>query len=83
MSKAKNIPVFYTVKEVAEILKVSKMSITRYIRAGRIKALQLCGVYRITEEELMRILGDGIPAAAPPTKSRKKNAKKRSSRPTT
>jgi len=83
MGKAKNIPIFYTVKELADILKVSKMSITRYIRAGRIKALQLCGVYRITEEEVMRILGDGIPASAPQTKSRKKNAKKRSSRPTT
>ena len=74
------VPKYLTVGQVAEVLQISKMSVTRYIRRGHITALQVGGVYRITEPELLRILGDGIPNAPAPKKSkrRKKNGTTRS-----
>lgn len=44
------------VSEVAEKLRVSEMTIYRYIDAGRIKAHRLGKAYRISREELERFL---------------------------
>ena len=42
----------YTVKEVAEMLRVSEMSISRYIKAGKLKAIKVGKMYRINEKDL-------------------------------
>jgi len=49
---------FYTTGKVAEMLGVHKMTVIRWIRSGKIKALRIGKVYRIPESELKRILGE-------------------------
>jgi excisionase family DNA binding protein len=51
---------FYTVKEVADLLKVDVTTIRRYLRAGHLKGIQIKkrGNWRIPEEELRRFLDD-------------------------
>ena len=89
MTDLSTVPKYLTVGQVADLLQISKMSVTRYIRRGQITALQIGGLYRISEVEVQRILSEGIPNAqavlhgtnrAPKkTKRRNKNGTKRSS----
>jgi len=65
MKDLSTVPKYLTVGQVADLLQISKMSVTRYIRRGQITALQIGGVYRISEPEVLRILGEGIPNAQP------------------
>lgn len=48
----------YTVKEVADLLKVSKMSVSRYIKAGKLKSRKLGSMHRITDTDLRKFLED-------------------------
>ena len=48
---------FYTVEEIAKMLKVSHMTIRREIERGNLKAAKVGHVWRITEEELKSYLG--------------------------
>ena len=48
----------YTVKEVADLLKVSKMTISRYIQTGKLKSSKLGRMYRITDDDLRKFLAD-------------------------
>ena len=48
----------YTVKEVAELLQVSKMTISRYIKAGKLKSSKLGRMYRIADDDLRKFLED-------------------------
>jgi excisionase family DNA binding protein len=41
-----------TVKEIAEKLKVDRMTVYRWIREGKLKATKICGIVRITEQDL-------------------------------
>jgi excisionase family DNA binding protein len=47
---------FYTPLELSEILRVNKMTIYRYIRAGKIKAYKIGKDYRIEESEYQKFL---------------------------
>ncbi|MFH1286956.1 MAG: helix-turn-helix domain-containing protein [Candidatus Magasanikbacteria bacterium] len=47
---------FYLVEEVAEKLRVSKMTIYRYIDAGRLKAHKLGKEFRISKEDFDNFL---------------------------
>ena len=47
----KQIPDFYLVSELAEKLRVSEMTIYRYIEAGKLKAHRLGKGYRIPNGE--------------------------------
>jgi putative resolvase len=47
---------FYTPVELAEMLRVNKMTIYRYIRAGKIKAYKIGKDYRIEENEYQKFL---------------------------
>lgn len=47
---------YYTVKEVAEILSVSSMTIYRYVKKGILKGIKLEKDYRIAKIELDRYL---------------------------
>lgn len=46
----------YLVEELAERLRVSNMTIYRYIQAGRLKAFKIGKEFRITEEEFNNFL---------------------------
>lgn len=46
---------FYTVEEIAKILKVSKMTIFRYIKSGKLKAVKV-GQWRIKKEDFDKFI---------------------------
>lgn len=43
---------YYTVKEVAEMLKISEGTLRNYLSEGKIKHVKFMGNTRITEKEL-------------------------------
>lgn len=49
-------PAYLTTQEVADRLGVSVFTIRRYIRAGKLRAVKLDGVYRLGREELAEFL---------------------------
>lgn len=67
-------PKYFTPKQVAELLQISEQSVTRYIRLGKIKALQVGANYRISEEAVMAIFEHGI-SRTPLTKKPKRRKK--------
>lgn len=54
----------YTVKEVAELLRVHPVTVRTWIREGKLKSIQLKsqgpGKYRIEQQEIERILKNAI-----------------------
>lgn len=42
---------FYTIEEIAQNLKVTKMTIYRYIKAGKLKAYKLWKEIRVKKED--------------------------------
>ncbi len=53
------LPKTYTVKQVAEILRVHLDTIRRQIRKGNIRTIKVVRHYLILEEELDRLLEEG------------------------
>lgn len=49
----------FTTEEAMEVLKVTKRTLYRYIKAGQIKAVRLGREYRITEDALRDFLEHG------------------------
>ena len=49
---------YFTVEEVAERLKVSNMTVYRWIKAGSLDAYKLGGEFRITERDINQFLED-------------------------
>ena len=47
---------FYTVKEAAEVFRVSERTLWRWIKSGRLTATKFGKIYRITPEEIRRVL---------------------------
>ncbi len=47
---------YLSVQEVADRLGVSVFTIRRYIRAGKLRAIKLEGVYRLSREDLSEFL---------------------------
>ena len=47
---------FYLVEELAKALRVSNMTIYRYIKAGKIKAYKIGKEFRIDEKEFNKFL---------------------------
>ncbi len=50
----------YTVAEIADILKLSLKSIYNHINKGNIKAVRIGTALRVTQDELDRILKEGV-----------------------
>lgn len=51
---------FYTVKEVADLLGISRVAVFMKIRQGKIKAEKIGRNYAIKKEELANILGETL-----------------------
>lgn len=49
-----------TVKDVADALKVHEMTIFRYLQKGKIKGIKIGNVWRISQDELQRIMREGL-----------------------
>ncbi|MFA6533174.1 MAG: helix-turn-helix domain-containing protein [Patescibacteria group bacterium] len=47
---------FYLVEELADDLRVSKMTIYRYIKAGKLKAFKIGKEFRIKKEDFDKFL---------------------------
>lgn len=47
---------FYTVAEVSELLRVSPLTIYKYIRSRKLEAIELGGHYRIDSNSLARFI---------------------------
>lgn len=47
---------FYTVEEVAKILKVNPMTVYRRVKEGKLKVYKVGRVFRISEESLKNYL---------------------------
>lgn len=52
-----------TVAEVADVLRVSNMTVYRLIKAGQLPAIRVGKNYRIREDDLNRFLEQGAVAA--------------------
>jgi len=50
---------YYTVKEVAELLKVHEQSVFRWLRLGKLESDKIGGVIRITQEQLDNFIKKG------------------------
>lgn len=51
---------FLTTAEVAGILRISKATVQRHIRAERIKAVRIGSVHRVTRAEVRRVKAEGL-----------------------
>jgi excisionase family DNA binding protein len=56
MKKAQTKKEFYLVEELAETLRVSNMTIYRYIKSGKVKAYKIGKEFRIGKEEFKKFL---------------------------
>jgi len=53
---------YYSIKEVADVLSVTRQTLSRWIKSGKLKAINLSTAsekprYRIPNSEIVRILG--------------------------
>ncbi len=53
---------YYGIKEVAELLHLSDLTVRRHIYMGHIKFIKMGRKYKISQEEVDRILNCGIPS---------------------
>lgn len=54
---------FFTAEEMADYLKVSSQTVRAWIRDGKVKAVKFGRSWRITDEELRRVVTEGVPEA--------------------
>jgi excisionase family DNA binding protein len=54
---------FLTVAEVADIMRVSSMTVYRLIKAGDLRAVKIGRSYRLAEDEVDRYLAQGFTQA--------------------
>ena len=47
----------YNIREVAEILSIHEKTVWKFIKEGKIKGTKMGNFWRITEDEIKRILG--------------------------
>ena len=54
---------FLTVQEVADLMRVSSMTVYRLIKAGELGAVRVGRSYRVTEDDVDRYLASGYTQA--------------------
>jgi excisionase family DNA binding protein len=52
---------FWTAEELADYLKVDGQTVRAWIRAGKVKAVKFGRSWRVADDELKRIVAEGIP----------------------
>ncbi len=50
----------YTTEQVAKMLQLHHLTVLKYIKAGKLKAIKLGRVYRVTESALNSFLEKGL-----------------------
>ena len=50
----------FTVKEVAKVLRLTEKTVYKMIKTGAISAVKIGGALRIQQEELDRIMKEGV-----------------------
>jgi excisionase family DNA binding protein len=58
---------FWTVKEAATLMRVSKMSVYRLVNGGELESVRVGRCFRIPEDALARYLGQAQPPASQPS----------------
>ncbi|HLS02384.1 MAG TPA: helix-turn-helix domain-containing protein [Beutenbergiaceae bacterium] len=53
-------PRFLTVAEVAEMVRVSKMTVYRMVHSGELPAIRVGKSFRVPYEEVERLLGETV-----------------------
>lgn len=53
-------PTIYTTEQVADLLQIHPLTVLKYIKLGKLKAIKLGRVYRITDVFLQEFLNNGI-----------------------
>jgi len=48
----------YTTEQVAKLLQIHPLTVLKYIKARKIKAIKLGRIYRVTESALQKFLED-------------------------
>jgi len=50
----------YTTNQVAKLLQIHPLTVLKYINSGKLRAIKLGRVYRVTETSLQKFLEDGM-----------------------
>ncbi len=50
-----------TVQQVMERLQIADETVYRYIRQGKLKAIRVGGLWRVSEKALLEFLGQEVP----------------------
>jgi len=48
-----------TLSEIAQELRVSKRTVYRWLKSGKLKALRLDGIYRVEEQSYLEFIEEG------------------------
>ncbi|HDR7311486.1 TPA: helix-turn-helix domain-containing protein [Bacillus cytotoxicus] len=51
---------FYTIKEFANMVKISEKTVTRYIKTGDLKAVKFGGQWRITDQAVQEYIKNNL-----------------------
>jgi len=49
---------FFSVSEIAQILGVSKKTVRRWIKSGKLEAAKIEGIWKVPRKELIEFIGD-------------------------
>ena len=58
--KVKGNTKMYNIDQVAEMLRLCRITVFRYIKSGKIKAIKIGREWRIKQEEIDRIMREGL-----------------------
>lgn len=50
----------YTTEQVAKLLQIHPLTVLKYINSGKLRAVKLGRVYRVTETSLQKFLEEGM-----------------------
>jgi excisionase family DNA binding protein len=59
MTDSNGIPKLYTIKELAEIIKVTERTLHSYVKNGRLKGVKIGGKWKVTEANLHKFFNGG------------------------
>ena len=58
--KVKGNTKMYNIDQVAEMLRLCRITVFRYIKSGKIKAIKIGKEWRIKQDEIDRIMREGV-----------------------